>query len=132
MQQTLERLLDAANNHAEDARDMTCAVTDLRSLMHAAWEIMAPSQKRRFLQSQAVEDLAAAGGRGMFTSDSLDFEAIKELADKETAIRDAGYAIDKNADGFFWEHSGLQEASGCFAHREDAVVDAFEHAGHTH
>lgn len=67
----LERLLQAADNHAEDAGEPDHAVGDLQDLLRAAWALMTVEQRRALVTSDAAEALIEAGGRDEFDSAGL-------------------------------------------------------------
>lgn len=67
----LERLLQAADNHAEDAGEPDHAVGDLQDLLRAAWALMTAEQRHALVTSNAAEAVIEAGGRGEFDSAGL-------------------------------------------------------------
>ena len=62
MQDILQKLFDAADNHAGDTGEADHAVGDLQGLLRSAWTLMTLAQQREFLKGDAVENLVTAGG----------------------------------------------------------------------
>lgn len=126
MNEILEKLLTAADNHGEDD-DPGHTVGDLQDLLRRSWSLMSVSQRFQLLRSDEVENLVECGARGEFEPEDLLDEATEEFAAMEAAVTAAGYVIKtQNAGcGFFWEDS--EEASEDFPGREDAVADAYQH-----
>jgi hypothetical protein len=103
-QAVIERLIDAADSHAEDAGDPDHAVGDLQQMLRKAFSLMMPSQRLAFIESQEACDVIETGAREEFDAAdlSLAIDAIaKRQYDEVLAI--SGYTVVKGQDGFFWE-----------------------------
>lgn len=72
----LERLLQAANNHAEDSGEPDHEVGDLQDLLRAAWALMTVDQRRALVTSDAAQAVIEAGAREKFDAAAL----AKELS----------------------------------------------------
>ena len=125
MNQILNKLFAAADNHGEDSGEPGHTIGDLQDLLRRSWEIMSVSQRLQLLESTEVDDLASAGARGEFEPSDLVTTITDTLNAQETALTAAGYTIMEYEDGFFWETD--DEASEDFYARDDAVADGYAH-----
>lgn len=67
----LERLLQAADNHAEDSGEPDHAIGDLQDLLRAAWALMTLEQRRALVASDAADAVIEAGARDEFDAAEL-------------------------------------------------------------
>ena len=127
MDQIIEKLLTAADNHGLDTGEPGHTVGDLQDLLRSAWKIMTASQKLALLGKDVVEDmLMARMVEGLKASDLADL-VNASLAKMDAEVQAAGYDINVNPidDTFFWETE--EEQSMDYESREDAVENAFKH-----
>lgn len=126
MNNPLEKLFKAADNHGEDSGEPDHTVGDLQGLLRRSWALMSFTQKLQLLASPEVKDLVEAGSQGEFDHEKLVSEMTAPLGMQEAAIQAAGYAIQENFVGYFWVTKG-KPAGPYFLSREDAVSDAYQH-----
>lgn len=122
MDNIIEKLITAADNHSEDTGE-DHGIGDLQDLLRQAWSIMSVSQKRQLIRTGEVGDLVEAGARGEFEVTDLESEINQELAEMEVKVVAAGGSFMEHEGGFYWETEG--EAGEDFHDRGDAVVDAY-------
>ena len=127
MNDILSKLFEATDNHGDDSGESDHTVGDLQSLLGRAWALMSISQRRQFLNSDEVEDLLIAGARDEFCAEDLLTEVDSALRDMATATAAAGYTLETNGAGYYWQFG--DDASEDFHTREDAVSDAYKHLG---
>jgi len=123
MQQIIEKIFAAADQHGEDSGEPDHAVGDLQGMLRLAWDIMTVSQRLQLLRKPEFETLLDAGSRGEFDAGDLAAQLTKELSEMEAKAASAGYRFMEGEGGFFWETD--EEASEDFHAREDAVADAY-------
>lgn len=73
----IEKLITCAENHGEDS-DPVHQVGDLEDMLRAAWQLMTPEQKRRFIQSDEVDNAVQCGARSEFEAGDLLNELVNE------------------------------------------------------
>lgn len=125
MNEILEKLFGAADNHGEDSGEPDHTVGDLQDMVRRAWAIMSVGQKLQFLLKPGLDGLVEAGARDEFTVDSLVASIAQKIGEMETEVAAAGYRMMEGEGGFFWETD--EDASEDFCEREDAVADAHSH-----
>ncbi|GBG14483.1 multidrug transporter [Novimethylophilus kurashikiensis] len=121
----LTKLLDAAARHSEDSGNPGDTLSDVKAMLKSAWDLMAVSQKRRFIESEAVTDVMTAGGRGKLTVESQ-LNIINTTVDNlGEVISLEGYEIKEGDFGFYWETEEM--ASEDFPDKDDAILAAHAH-----
>jgi hypothetical protein len=126
MDKLLEKLITAADHHADDSGEPDHAVGDLQDLLREAWALMLPSQKQALLEGDAVENLVETGARDAFDARSLQDELQQSVRQMQDELALQGYSILKSTHGFYWKTAD-DEGEGCHA-RADAVASAYRHA----
>lgn len=124
LNQPLEKLIAAADNHGED-EDPDHTVGDLQDLLRRSWEIMGVSQRLQLLRSDEAESVILHGARDEFDAEALVAEVQSDLAAMESSVNAAGYVFMEGEGGFFWETE--EDVSEDFHERWDAIADAHEH-----
>jgi hypothetical protein len=130
MHHILEKLLEAADNHAEDTGE-DHNIGDLEALLSRAWSIMTHDQRITFIKSDEVEALVEAGAREEFSVEDLLGAFTTTLTEMESAVIAAGYVIltadhvPTSKSKYSWEFG--REVEEDFQTRKDAIMDAYQH-----
>lgn len=125
MKDILEKLLDAADNHADDSGEPDHAVGDLQGLLRSAWAVMTIEQRRQLLKSDVIEQLVMDGARGEFGVDDLLNDVEGAVRDMACAISSAGYVLKTYRDDSFWQFGDISGED--LPSREEAIADAYRH-----
>jgi hypothetical protein len=127
MHHILEKLLESADNHADDTGE-DHNVGDLEGLLSRAWSIMTLDQRITFLKSDEVEALVEAGAREEFSVEDLLAEATLslELTAQGYRIKESDTAADET---FHWVLGDVRSKN--FPSYEAAAKDAHRHLKET-
>lgn len=127
MHHILEKLLEAADNHAEDTGE-DHNVGDLEGLLSRAWSIMTFDQRITFLKSDEVEALVEAGAREEFSVEDLLAEVTLslELTAQGYRIKESDSAADQ---AFYWVLGDVRSKN--FPSYAVAAKDAHRHLKET-
>jgi hypothetical protein len=125
MENILNRLFEAADNHAEDTGEADHAVGDLQSLLVRACGLLSAGQKLAFLGTDEVAQLVEGGARDEFDVDELKDEINRNLYDMQQSLKAEHYQWDNHPlTGWFWKKD--RHLSPFFNCWHDAVEDAYK------